>query len=261
MAHIESTRAVVESGETYDGRIFPSEQAEIPRPVRVRPDATVLGSVYGGSVTAESNATIDGSVMAADEVKLDDARIAGEVGTEGKVVARRAEVDGTVTGRRVRLVDCVVRGNVVGSEVILENCVVFGLVGTERSLTLEDTLCYTFRGEGETVVDKASVVLPQAIVEGDIEIRTPVTVVGLGPADTGRTPPKMGTEDLYRRDERSFLTLAPRLLNLERVKQRLSELETAVSTATAKTRDEARLSVDELFDVLDIDPRHVSAVG
>lgn len=262
MAHIEPTRAVVEAEETHDGRIIPAEQAEIDRPVRVRNDATVRGSIYGGTVEAGSGATVEGSVMAAEGVELDGAHIEGELGTPDKVTATGARIDGTVTGTRVRLTNCVVRGNVVGSRVILEDCVVLGIATAERSITVENSLCYTVRAEGEAVLDEVTLVLPQAIVNGTLDLQSPVAVAGLGVVDVegsddGRVP-EMDTDDLYDQDGATYLTLAPRILNLEKVTERLSELEDAVMTVVDDTTDDgAGMSVDDVLDLLDVD----AAVG
>jgi cytoskeletal protein CcmA (bactofilin family) len=266
MAHIEQTRAVVEAQETYDGRIFPAEQAEIDRPVRLRANATVLGSVYGRTVETDPNATVEGSVMAADAVDLDGGHVGGELGTPGKVTATDARVDGTVTGTRVRLTNCIVRGNVVGSEVILEDCVVLGIVTADRALTISDSLCYTVRADGETTVDGLTVVLPQAIMNGAIDLQSPVAVAGLGSievaSDDDERLPEMDENDVYEQDGARYLTLAPRVLNLEKVTDRLSELEDAVMTAVDDTSDDdgAEMEVEDVLELLEVDPAQVPAV-
>ncbi|WP_255150037.1 hypothetical protein [Halorarius halobius] len=241
MADIEDTRAVVDADETFDGAIMPSEQAELGRPVRVRERATVRGSVYGQSVEADPDAHIEASVMASDSVELTGSRVAAEVGCPGRVVAEGAHIGGTVTGKRVRLVDCIVRGNVVGAEVILENCVVLGIVTADRSLTVEDSLCYTVRSQGDTSFDGATLVLPQAIVNGSPTFHSPVSVAGLGeldvPTDDGL--PQMDEDDLYERNETTYLTLAPRILDLEQVTDRLEALESAVMDAVDDTSGES----------------------
>lgn len=297
MAHIERTRAVVETNETYDGTIIPSEQAEIDRPVRLREDATVRGSVYGATVEAAADAAIDGSIMAAESVELNSARVGQEVGTPGKIVATDSRVEGTVTGKRVRLVDCVVRGNVVGANIILENCVVLGIVTAKRSLTIESSLCYTFRGQQETELSNATIILPQAIADGSLTLETPVAVAGLGRLELGtdddsdntdqsKEPgstsfeelkseyekkkqqdntgegnegaskaelPAMDAADRYDQDGTTYLTLAPRILNLEKVTDRLAELEDGVMAAVDDTSgSDAELSVEEVLSKLDV---------
>ncbi|MFC7177002.1 hypothetical protein [Halosegnis marinus] len=270
MADIERTRAVVEAGETFDGKVIPTVQAELDRPVRIREGATVQGSVYGATVETDADATVEGSVMAADAVELEGGRVHGEVGTPGKVVGSDATVEGTVTGKRVRLTDCVVRGNVVGTELVLENCVVLGIVTADRSLAVEDSLCYTFRSHGDTRLDGATTILPQAICDGPVELASPVTVAGLGELDvtvegdegdesdaddaSGRLP-EMTTEDLYDRGDTTYLTLAPRVLNLEKVTERLDELERAVLGAVDDTSGEgaSESSVAEVLSALDVD--------
>lgn len=260
MTHIEQTRAVVEADETYDGTIIPSEQAELDRPVRLQAGATVEGSVYGATVEAAADAAIDGSVMAAESVELDGAHVGQEVGTPGKVVATDSRVDGTMTGKRVRLVDCVVRGNVVGANVILENCVVLGIATAERSLTIEDSLCYTFRGQQETELSNATVVLPQAIADGPLTLGTPVAVAGLGRLEltegddeSDAALPTMDADDRYEQDGTTYLTLAPRILNLEKVTDRLAELEEGVMAAVDDTSgSDAELSVEEVLSKLDV---------
>jgi len=264
MSHIEQTRAVVEAEETHDGRIIPAKQAEIDRPVRLRANSTVFGSVYGGTVEADENATVEGSVMASDGIDLEGAHITGEVGTPDKVTATDAHVDGTVTGKRVLLSDCVVRGNVVGSEVILEDCVVLGIATADRSLTVENSLCYTVHAEGEAIVDELTVVLPQAIMKGAIDLQSPVAVAGLGSIDVesdgdgdGRLP-EMDADDLYEQGDTTYLTLAPRILNLQKVTGRLSELEDAVMTAVDDTSDGAEMSVEDVLERLKVDTERIS---
>ena len=262
MSHIEQTRAVVEAEETHDGRIIPAKQAEIDRLVRLQRDSTVCGSVYGGTVEVNERATVEGSVMASDGIDLAGANITGEVGTPDKVTASDARVDGTVTGKHVLLSDCVVRGNVVGSEVILEDCVVLGIATADRSLTVENSLCYTVRAEDEAIVDELTIVLPQAIMKGAIDLQSPVAVAGLGSIDVendgdGRLP-EMDADDLYEQGNTTYLTLAPRILNLQKVTDRLSELEDAVMTAVDDTSDSAEMSVEDVFERLKVDTERIS---
>lgn len=263
MAHIERTRAVVEADERYDGRIFPTERAEIDRPVRINSGSTVEGSVYGNAVELSEDAVVDGSVMAAESVELEGGRVDGEVGTPGRVLASDSHVSGTVTGQRVRLTDCVVRGNVVGDDVVLENCVVLGIATADRSLVVENSLCYTFRTRGETTVDGGTIVLPQAIADGGISFETPLSVAGLGELDlsTGERAedgslPSMDADDVYERDGTTYVTMAPRVLNLEKVTARLDELERGIMEVvdeTSESEDE-KMDVDDMLDLLGVEP-------
>lgn len=276
MAHIEPTRAVVEAGETFDGRIIPNERAELDRPVRIREGATVMGSVYGATVEIEDGATVEGSVMASDAVDL-AGHVHAEVGTPGKVTAEGGRVDGTVTGSRLRLTETVVRGNAVGDEAIFEECVVLGLASAVASLTLEETLCYTFRASGDVELTDATTVLPQAIVDGDLDLVTPVRVAGFGRVDgdeqsptTGEhteddtdrsdddadgTFPTMTEADLQTHDGTRYLTLAPRVLDLEQVEDRLAELEDGIMAAVqdAGTDGGAEMSVAEVLGTLEVE--------
>ena len=268
MAHLEQTRAVIESDETYDGRIYPTERAEIDRPVRIRDGSTVQGSVYGETVDGAEETTIEGSVMAGEAVELDGSHVHGEVGTPGSVVATDSRIEGTVTGQRVRLVDCVVRGNVVGADVILENCIVLGLATADRSLTLEDSLCYTFRCRGETTLEDATIVLPQAIADGPLTIHTPVSVAGLGrievaESDGDGTLPKMDETDCYEQHGTTYLTLAPRVLNLEKITDRLEELEEGIMAAVDDTSSagDAELSIEDVLDRLDVAYETAASAG
>lgn len=266
MAHVERTRAVVEAGETYDGKIVPTEQAEIDRPVRLRDDATVRGGVYGETVEMHPGSTVEGSVMASEAFEGESARVRGEVGAPGRIVASGMRVDGTVTGKRVRLSNCVVRGNVVGTEVVLEDCVVLGIATADRHLTVEDSLCYTVRSHGETRLDGATVVLPQAIVDGKLRLESPVRVAGLGRLDVSRVGgdagddedgrlPRMTERDRYERDGTRYLTLAPRVLNLQKVTDRLDELERGIMSAVDDTSGDGGtdMSVSDVLALLDVD--------
>lgn len=266
MAEVETTRAVVEADETYDGKIVPTEQAELDRPVRVRDGATVQGSIYGETVEIHSDAVVEGSVMGSGAVEVTDGRVTGEIGTPGRVVAEDARVGGTVTGKRVRLTDCVVRGNVVGMDVILENCVVLGIATADRELTLENSLCYTVRSSGDTVLENATLILPQAVVDGTLDLESPVTVAGLGrlrvdgdadeeAEDDGSALPTMTDDDRYDREGTTYLTLAPRVLNLEQVTDRLEELENAIVAAVDDTSgdDGASMDVEDVLSLLEVD--------
>ncbi|SIS20879.1 bactofilin family protein [Natronorubrum thiooxidans] len=266
MAQIETTRAVVEANETYDGKIIPTEQAEIDRPVRVRDGSTVQGSIYGETVEIHSDAVVEGSVMGSGSVEVTDSRVTGEIGTPGRVFAETARVEGTITGKRIRLTDCVVRGNVVGMNVILENCVVLGITTADRELTIENSLCYTVRSSGDTILEDTTLILPQAIVNGTLDLETPVTVAGLGhiqvdqdgdnrSEDDNPPLPTMTKDDRYEREGTTYLTLAPRVLNLEQVTDRLDELENAiVATVDDTSGDEgATMSVEDVLSLLEAD--------
>lgn len=266
MADIESTRAIVKDGETYDGKIIPTTQAEIDRPVRVYDGAIVHGSIYGETVEISEKAVVEGSVMGSKAVELTNGRVTGEVGSPGRVHAKSAHVQGTVTGKRVRLTNCIIRGNVVGMNVILENSVVLGIVTADRELTVEDTVCYTVRSEGDTVLEDTTTILPQIAVGGTLDLKTPVTVAGLGDlavqeaktqdntADDPRLP-VMTSDDRYEQNETTYLSLSPRILNLERVTDRLDHLEDAVMKTVADTSGDegAAMSIEDVFSHLEVD--------
>jgi cytoskeletal protein CcmA (bactofilin family) len=256
MADVEETRAVVDPGETYDGRIIPSKQTAIDRPVRVREKGTVRGGVHGTAISAEREATIEGSIMASESVELTGSHIHGEVGTPGKVICKDARIEGTVTGKKTRLRGCVVRGNVVGMDVIIEDSVVLGLVAADREAIVEDSLCYTFRSGGDAAVDGAITVLPQAIVAGELDLASPVRVAGLGELETGteKRLPAMTAADLRTEEGTQYLTLGPRILNLRKVKDRLAELEDGVLSIVDDTSDEdSSMAIEDLLAQLDVD--------
>lgn len=258
MADIEATRAVVEPAETFDGPIRPSRQTDLGRSVRLRADATVKGSVYGDGVIAESGVTVEGSVMApeGDGIELTGTTVTGDIGTPGRVVCEDSRIDGTVTGTRVRLSDCTVVGNVVGDEVIVEGGTVLGIVAAERSVELHDTTCYTVRSRDTTTLDDVSLVLPQAIVGESVTLETNVTVTGLGrvevePDEPPRLP-RLTEADVYEDDDTTYLTLAPRIMNLDRVTDRLASLEETVTDAARAVYDESdHPNVDETLDLLE----------
>lgn len=261
MADIEPTRAVVEAGETFDGKIIPSEQTDLGRPVRINQGATVDGSIYGETVEIGVDATVAGSVMASEAVELAGGEVQGEVGTPGKVVAEGARISGTVTGTRVRLTDCVVRGNVVGADVVLEDCVVLGIATADRTLELEESLCYTARAPDQLIADGATLVLPLAIVGDSVELETPVAVAGLGERDRSDGGgadgsdvelPRMTRADLHQDGEDRYLTLAPRVLDLEAVSDRLAELERGIVAAVDDTSDD-EVGVEDVLSLLGVD--------
>jgi cytoskeletal protein CcmA (bactofilin family) len=257
MASIEKTRAVVEAGETYDGKITPTVQAEIDRPVRIKAGATVQGSIYGATVSVDDG-TVDGSIMASEGAELEGASVHGEVGSDGKVTGTGATIHGTVTGQRVRLTDSIVYGNVVASDAILEDCVVIGIVTAERELVAEGSLCYTFKSYGEATLDDLSVVLPQAILEGDVRFESPVTVTGLGELeadgdDAAGDLPTMDEADILEVGDGTYLSLSPRILNLAAVTDRLDTLEGTLQRVVTATSREDIPPATELLATLGVD--------
>lgn len=255
MAEIETTRAVIGEGEHYDGTVMPTVQAELNRTVDVKTDARIDGSLYGASVTIAEESVVDGSVMASEAVELEGGRIEGEVGTPGRIVGEKATVIGSVTGTRITLDGCLVRGNVIGTEVRLTNCVVLGLVTATRRLTLEDSHCYTFRSTGETALDGATIVLPQAVADGEVRLETPVIVAGFGRVelDDDRIYPEMTEADLLEHQDTTYLSLAPRLLNLERVADRLDALQAEIVAAAVADGSDDDGVLESVLDDLNVD--------
>lgn len=223
MSDITNTYAVVEAGEEHPGDILPTEQAALDRDVTVDPGASVRGSVHGASVTVEEDATVGGVVMATNDVTVDGGTVGGEVGTPGSVEATGARLNGGATGHHVSLTDCVVLGSVVGESVELTDCLVLGVVGARERLEVTESTCYTLNATGRTELSGVDLVLPQALVGSSLTMAGSVRVVGL------RSDPVVLTEtDHVEQEGRHYLTLAHRLLNLERVEGRLETLESTL---------------------------------
>jgi predicted acyltransferase (DUF342 family) len=240
MASIDRTRVVVEDGETYDGRVVPTERAEIQRPVLVGEDARVTGGVYGDDITVESGAKVEASVLGATSIEAEDCSFGGELGTPGKIEAADVEVRGSVTGTHVSITGGVVWGNIVGTDVRLEDCTVLGIVTAERSLSVNRTTCYTFKSHGEATVEESAVVLPQAIVDGELDLVDPLQVLGfeIGEGDvTAVEDVALNRDDLVTREDARYLTLAPRVLDLSQVRDRIDALESFLADAVIDGED------------------------
>lgn len=251
MAKVEETRVIVGDGETYEGKIVPTERAEVSRPVTVHSGGTVTEGVYGETVTVEADATVEGPVMASDAVELEGGVVEGEVGTPGRVEAEGADVHSTVTGTKVRLVNCVVRANVVATDVILENCTVLGLVAADRTLEARNTLCYTFKAYGAATLTHTNVVLPQAVADGDLTLNTPIQVLGLGSVDgvEGDGVLSLSKTDAVTHEGTRYLTFADRVLNLRKVRDRIDELDDQLRAAVV----EDGANAEELYSRLGVD--------
>lgn len=224
MSTIEETRAIVESAETYEGAIIPTRRAEIDREVTIHDDAEVTEGVYGETVLAEAEATVEGPVMASESVELDGATVTADVGSSGRILGTDARVHGSVTGTRIRLRDCVVLGNVVAQELILENCLVLGVVTGTRRLDLTASTVYTFNSHAEATVEDVDVLLPQAVVDGELTLETPVRVLPFQPGEDAEVI-QLTRDDLQEHDGTRYLTLAPRLLDISRVEEKLDAIE------------------------------------
>lgn len=263
MSEIEETRAIVERGETYEGSVIPTRKAEIERPVTVKPGATVTEGAYGQTVSVGAGATVDGPVMGKQAVEVTDGVVRGDVGTAGKVETESATVHGTVTATRLRLVDTTVVGNVVAQQATLEDCTVVGTVVGERSLRLEGTTCYTFKSYTEGTIADSRVLLPQAVADGSTTLESPVSVRSIRrkerfvEGDDDRFPTLTRT-DVEVVDGTRYLTLVPRLLDLEAVETRLEQLEEflrAVELAQYnRTAFDPPGDAEWVLDAIEVDP-------
>lgn len=251
MATVEETRVVVGDDETFEGKIIPTERAEIGRPVTVHSGATVTEGVYGESIAIEEDAVVAGPVMASEAVELDGGVVEGGVGTPGRVEARDADVTSTVTGTKVRLVNCVVRANVVATDVILENCTVLGVVAADRTLEARNSLCYTFKAYGGATLTNANVVLPQVVADGELTLNAPIQVLGLGSVDgvEGDGRLSLSKADAVTHEDTRYLTFADRVLNLDKVRDRIEELDDQLRAAVV----DGGASAEELYRRLGVD--------
>lgn len=234
MASIDRTRAIVQDGETYEGRIVPTERAEIPRDVSIGEDARVTGGAYGDEITVAAGGRIEESVLASTSIDAQECVFGGEIGTPGKIEASGIEVRGSVTGTHVSLSDSVVWGNVTGTEVHLEDCVVLGIVAAEKTLSLAKTTCYTFKSQTSATVEDASVILPQAIVNDSLELQTPLQVLAFEIGDEtvdAVEDVELDRGDLVTQEGTRYLTLAPRVMDLSRVRDRIDDLESFLAEA------------------------------
>jgi hypothetical protein len=64
----------------------------------------------------------------------------------------------------------------------------------------------------------------------------------------------MDEDDTYERDGTTYVTLAPRILNLEEVTDRLEELERGIMDAVDDTSgDDELMRIEEVLALLDVD--------
>lgn len=266
MSNIEETRAIVEPEETYEGSVIPTRQAEIERPVTIHEGATVTEGVYGETVTVESDAVVDGPAMAKEAIEVAGGTVDGDVGTPGRIEADDATIGGTVTGSRVRLVETTVVGNVVASEAILEDCTVLGTVVGEQRLEMSSSTCYTFRSYIDGKFENVGILLPQAVVDGSFSLASPIEVRSIR-----RKPqfvegddriPTLTDEDLRTVEGTSYLTLVPRLLDVEAVEERLAAIESFLRSVVLASHNEASFEPPEgsewVLDAFDVTAAELS---
>lgn len=243
MADIEETRAIVSAGETYEGKVIPTRRAELDRPVTIHENATVTEGVYGQDITISKGVTVDGPVMAKESVEFTGGTVTADVGTDGKVIGERGTIHGTITGTKVTLEDCIVYGNVVGQDVVLEDCLLLGVIVGERTTELHDTICYTFKSFGEGVFKQTKIVLPQAIADGSVTLNSHIPVLSIPDKlldDEREVSARLTRHDLAEHDGTQYLTLAPRLLQLSAVRERIKAIEDLFTgvVVSLKARDD-----------------------
>lgn len=127
-----------------------------------------------------------------------------------------------------------------------------GLVGTDRSLIVEDSLCYTLRSRGETTLKRARLVLPLAIVDGDLNLQTPVEVVGVS-NPTSDDHPTMTSDDHREREGTACLTLAHHLSNVKPVSDQLTSDEAELArVARATMATDETVAVERVVETLTV---------
>lgn len=254
MADLSDTRATVDEGEVYDGKIIPTVQSEIDREVTVGPDAVVTDGIYGDEVTVERGARVEASLMGSTGVELERCEVYGDVGCDGRITATDAYAHSSISGTTLRLQDCVVRGNVVGTNVRLENCLVLGIVAADRELVLEDSLCYTFKAIGGGECTGTQVLLPQAIADPSFTLADPISVVGLPISNDDATEIQLDDDDRVQYEEQTYLTITDRVLDLDGIEDRIDTLEAMLRDAVteAEVASEADLR-ERVAAALDVD--------
>jgi hypothetical protein len=126
-------------------------------------------------------------------------------------------------------------------------------VAATQSLELHGSMCYTFKSRQEAVLDRAQLILPQAVADGDVTLETPVRMVGFATDGVPSDGRLMATEDdLITQDGTQYLTLSHRLLNLEGARERLDELEELLEHAMLDD-DADEYDREWVFDHLDIE--------
>lgn len=243
MAMMEETRAIVEEGETYEGSVYPTRRREIDRPVRVGPRGRVEGGIYGSSISLEQEAVVSGPLMASETIEIDGASVLGDAGTPGVVEATDAIAGNSLTGTKVTVENSVVWGNVIGEDVRVRNSFVLGLLVGRDHLAVESSSCYTLKATGETRLSDVTVSLPQAQVGSPLELETPVEVGTLAEAEAvGEGDAALTEEDLVIQEDDRYLSLVPRVLNLDEVENQLrtneARLQSLVEAAEKTPPDE-----------------------
>ncbi|MFB6158987.1 MAG: hypothetical protein ABEJ95_05020, partial [Candidatus Nanohalobium sp.] len=79
----------------------------------------------------------------------------------------------------------------------------------------------TFKSREKAIMQNAELLIPQAIIRGEIDFKTPVKVKSIKTEDGY---PELDQNDIYRQEEEDYLTLAPRIINLEEVMHQLKEI-------------------------------------
>ncbi|MFB6159143.1 MAG: hypothetical protein ABEJ95_05830, partial [Candidatus Nanohalobium sp.] len=79
----------------------------------------------------------------------------------------------------------------------------------------------TFKSREKAIMQNAELLIPQAIIRGEIDFETPVKVKSIKTEDGY---PELDQDDIYRQEEEDYLTLAPRIINLEEVMSQLKEI-------------------------------------
>lgn len=220
MAEIKKSRAVIDDGEIYKGDVIPDEKAEIDREVYLHDKSTVKGSVYGEEVEIKDS-TVEEALMAKSTVELEKATIGSDVGTQSNLIAENSKIEGTLTCKKANIQESVVLGNIIADEVIIENTVVLGTVIGKNRLEIKDSTVSTFKCREKAVMNGAKLLIPQAVVHGKIEFEDPIQVTSIKTEDGY---PELNEGDIYKKEGKNYLTLAPRIINLDEVLSQLKEI-------------------------------------
>ncbi|OKY77367.1 MAG: N-acetylglucosamine-1-phosphate uridyltransferase [Candidatus Methanohalarchaeum thermophilum] len=233
MARKDETGVIIEENENYETKIIPTKHSEINRKVKVKNNATIEGGIYGKKIEINNQARVKGPLMAKKSVQLRGGKIDSDIGSIEKTEIKEASIIGTVISKRINIKDSIIYGNLIGSRVIIKNSVVLGNIISKKELNLKKTTCFTFKSKEKSEIKNVELILPQAIINGEYELKSNVKIISIN--KNGKdTYPELGQEDIYKHEGNRYLTLSNRIMDLTKVTKKMNNVYEAIEKLISK---------------------------
>lgn len=249
----ESYKRVVIEGQ-WDGNVIPGKIEELKREVFVRSGSLVHGGIFGHRIHLDGPCDVSKAIYATDGVEV---QAGGRVHLRSSVGAKNAVkiaggtdwafIQGDVIAEKVALEKCVVTGSISGDVVALRSVICLGLVEGTQLASLDHCTVLSASGGRLVFGEGCGVILPFARALQSLEIRAPISYVGIDADESALTQ----LDVVRHEDGHQYLTAGRRLIDFRRIRHQVENignfmLHSTVTSGSAEVSERFPFNVEEL---------------